>query len=124
MSEPIVIAAPAVTELEPSPIEQNWILSGTPHARIKKLATSADAMANVVVWDCTPGRFNWHYSQDETVVVISGEVFISSEHQREERRLGPGNMAFFPAGSSATWRVTEHVRKVAVLRRTLPFPFG
>jgi len=124
MSAPIVITAPLTTDLDPSPIAQNWILTGTPQARIKKLATSADAMANVVVWDCSPGSFNWHYSQDETVVVISGEVFISSEDQRQERRLGPGDMAFFPAGSSATWRVTEHFRKVAVLRRTLPFPLG
>ena len=124
MSAPIVVAAPSTADLEPSPIEPNWILAGSPQARIKKLATSADALANVVVWDCTPGRFDWHYSQDETVVVISGEVFITSEDHKQERRLGPGDMAFFPAGSSATWRVTEHIRKVAVLRRTLPFPLG
>lgn len=76
-----------------------------------------------MVWDCSPGVFDWHYNKDETLVVVSGEVFIS-EGSATERRLGPGDWAFFPGGTSARWRVTEHVRKVAVLRETLPRPLG
>ena len=74
-----------------------------------------------MVWECTAGRFDWHYSEDETVVVISGEVFISTE-KGEERRLGQGDMGFFPAGSSCIWRVNDRVKKVAVLRKDLPPP--
>ena len=53
------------------------------------------------------------------MVVVSGEVFVTTE-TGEERRLGPGDFAFFPAGSFATWRVTKLLRKVAVLRDPLP----
>lgn len=76
-----------------------------------------------MVWECTAGRFKWYYDEDETVVVISGEVFIATDGG-EERRLCKGDTAFFPAGSSCTWRVAERVKKVAILRKDLPFPLG
>ena len=123
MNQSIVIAAASEEDLEPAPIAPSWILSGEPEARNKMMAKSKDGTSYTMVWECTPGRFNWHYSEDETVVLLSGEVFISNG-KGEERRLGPGDMAFFPAGSSCTWRITNSVRKVAVLRNALPFPLG
>ena len=33
-------------------------------------------------------------------------------------------MAFFPAGSSCTWRVVDRIKKVAILRKDLPLPLG
>jgi uncharacterized cupin superfamily protein len=119
----IVTATAATVDLGPEPIPPDWILSGTPEARSRKLATSHDWTSSVVVWDCTEGRFNWHYSKDEALVVLSGEVFITNEIG-EERRLGPGDLGFFPAGSSCTWNVTARVRKVAVVRETLWRPLG
>jgi hypothetical protein len=47
-----------------------------------------------------------------------------SNESGEERRFGPGDLAFFPAGFSCTWRVTEPIRKVAVLRETMWRPLG
>jgi uncharacterized protein len=123
MSKPIMVATAAVAELEPSPITPSWILSGTPEARNKMLASSHDRAAHIMVWECTPGHFNWDYSEDETIVVISGEVFITDNND-QERRLGPGDVAFFPAGSSCKWRITSKLRKVAVLRQPLPMPLA
>jgi uncharacterized cupin superfamily protein len=59
------------------------------------------------------------YGVEETVHVISGEVFITND-DGAERRLGPGDMAFFPAGSRSLWRVPCAVRKLAVCRHSLP----
>jgi len=119
MSNSIVIAATAATELYPAPITPGWILSGTPQAQNKMLASSQDRSSYIMVWECTPGRFNWHYSEGETVVIISGEVFITTE-KGEERRLGQGDMGFFPAGSSCTWCINDRIKKVAILRKDLP----
>jgi uncharacterized cupin superfamily protein len=115
----VIEAAISSTDLEPAPISPDWVLAGTPEARSKILAKSHDRTSVIMVWECTAGRFNWHYSEDETVVVISGEVFITNE-KGEEKRLGQGDMGFFPAGSSCTWRVDNRVKKVAVLRKDLP----
>lgn len=122
-SKAIVIATAATADLASEPIPSDWILSGTPEARSKRLASSHDFTAYTMVWDCTPGSFNWHYNKDETLVIISGEVFITNENG-EERRLGPGDWGFFPGGSSCTWRVTTHLRKVAVCRETMPRAMG
>jgi uncharacterized cupin superfamily protein len=123
MSSSIVIAAAASSDLEPAPISPDWILGGKPEARSKLLANSHDGASCVMVWECTAGRFNWHYREDETAVVISGEVLITTE-KGEERRLGPGDMAFFPVGTSCIWCVNVPVRKVAVIRKTLPLPLA
>jgi uncharacterized protein len=123
MSKSIVIANVAATELQPAPITRGWILSGAPDACNRMLASSRDKLAHTMVWECTPGIFNWHYDEAETAVILSGEVFLTYENGRE-RRLGPGDMVFFPAGSSCHWRITSKVRKVAVLHKILPFPLA
>jgi uncharacterized cupin superfamily protein len=119
----IVIADPSTVALDPAPIEPRWIVEGTPQARARELARSADGAAVGVAWSCTAGRFHWHYGVEETVHVISGEVFITND-DGAERRLGPGDMAFFPAGSRSLWRVPCAVRKLAVCRHSLPKPLG
>jgi uncharacterized cupin superfamily protein len=123
MSRSIVISAATSADLELAAISPDWILCGMPEARNKLLAKSHDGSSSIIIWECTAGRFDWHYREDETVVVISGEVFITSENG-EERRLCQGDVGYFPAGTSCIWRVTDHIKKVAILRKDLPFPLG
>jgi uncharacterized cupin superfamily protein len=104
------------TQLNPAPISGDWILEGTPVARGKALSVSHDKAATTWIWDCTAGRFNWFYDIDETVYVIEGSVTVR-DHQGATRTLVSGDIAFFPAGSSAEWTVDEYVRKVAFLRK-------
>jgi uncharacterized cupin superfamily protein len=121
MSKSIVLVPAGTAELKPARIPPDWILAGKPETMNKELARSADRAAVVFDWSCTAGQFKWHYAEDEILVVVSGEAFITDEHGREQR-LGPGDMGFFPAGSSATWRVTGHVRKFAMVRTVMPTP--
>jgi uncharacterized protein len=123
MLRSMVMATPATVELDPEPIPQEWILSGAPIARSKNLVRSRDWASSVVVWDCTAGSFRWHYGQDETVLFLSGEAFLLQENG-EERRFGAGDLGFFPAGTTCTWRVGEYCRKVAVLRESMWRPLG
>jgi uncharacterized protein len=123
VSEPVIFAVPADVELAPAPIPAHWIIEGTPQARSKRLAESADRTSTVMAWSCTPGRFNWHYTVDETLHIIAGEVFVTDE-TGGTRRIGPGDMVFFPAGSRSTWHVTKEVRKLAVCRHSMPRPLG
>jgi len=121
----IVIATPSAFKLEPQthPVTRSWVLSGNPVTRTLNVVRSRDWTSNIVVWECSAGRFRWHYVKDEALVVISGEAFIS-EGNGEERRLGPGDLAFFPAGASCVWRVPEGIKKVAILRETMWRPIG
>jgi hypothetical protein len=76
-----------------------------------------------MAWSCTPGRFTWRYRVDEFIHILSGEIFVTDENG-QRRRLGPGDMVFFPAGSVSDWHVTEEVRKLAVCRHSMPRPLG
>lgn len=124
MSRSIFFADPATIDLGASPINSDWIVGGSPEARNSLLVKSADKTAYTLVWDCTGGSFDWHYDIDETIVVNSGEAFIADRQGGGERHVGPGDVVFFPAGSSAIWRVPSYVRKVAFFRMPMPHPVG
>lgn len=123
VSESILAITPATVELEPELFPPGWVVSGSPQARFKKVVRSHDRTSHIVVWDCTPGSFKWHYGMDEAIVIISGEAFMIND-KGEERRFGPGDLGFFPAGTSCTWRITEHLRKVGVLKENVGWPLG
>ena len=123
MSRSIVMATATCVELQPSSIPTEWILSGTPQAWNKEIANSHDRIVQTVVWECTAGQFYWHYSKDESVVVLSGEAFLIND-SGQELRFGPGDVGFFPAGTVCTWRVPGRFRKVAVLSEPMWRPLG
>ena len=123
MSQSVWSAAATIANLNAKPLTRDLVLEGKPETRSKELVRSQDRTSYVMVWDCTAGRFNWHYNKDETVVVMSGEAFISIQNG-PERRIGPGDVVFFQVGTSAEWRVPEYIKKVAFLRHTMPRPFG
>lgn len=56
-------------------------------------------------------------------MVVSGEAIMIDE-KGEERRLGAGDVGFFPAGTSCTWWVPNHIRKVAVVKESIWRPLG
>lgn len=108
-------------ELGACPIHPDWIIEGAPAARNFVLSRSADGGASTLIWDCTAGRFNWYYDIDETVYVLEGGVTVTDD-SGAAHRLGPGDTAFFPAGSHAVWHVDSYIRKVAFCRNTIPAP--
>ena len=125
MYEPIVSSTLADVKLEPGSIPSAWLLSGQPETRSKVLGKSRDRLGYVVLWECGAVSYKWHYSKDEAYIVLSGEGFMTDE-KGVERRFGPGDVAFFPAGTNATWRHPDHFRKIAVLKDSIwrPLAFG
>ena len=123
MPKAITFAVPADMQLKPAPIAAHWVIEGTPVARSRRLSTSPDTTSSTMVWTCTPGKFHWYYNVDETLYILEGEVFVTNEKD-EVRRLGPGDLAFFPAGSHSVWHVTQDLRKIAFCRQSMPLAAG
>lgn len=103
--------------LRPVPIRAAWVLDGEPRAREKALARSTDGCASVHMWDCSSGRFKWHYAAEEIVHVLEGCATV--EVGGGARRLQPGDTHVFSAGSQYRWTVPDYVRTVTF---RLPFP--
>lgn len=105
-------------DLRPDPIPREWIREGNPTARRKLLVGSSDDMASTHMWDCTAGRFDWHYKADEVIYVVEGFVLVEDRAGRR-RRLEAGDTFLFPAGSSFYWTVPHYIRKIAFLHAPL-----
>jgi uncharacterized protein len=118
MSEPSLSSILTDVQLEPGSIPSDWLLSGEPTTRSKLLGKSRDRLAFVMLWECGAVSYKWHYDRDEAYIVLSGEGFMLDE-KGVERRFGPGDVAFFSAGTNATWRHPHHFRKIAVLKDSI-----
>ena len=112
----------ANTELASWPLPGDWILEGTPEATGAVLSRSDDSRIIRGVWQCTPGRFNWMFSYDETLVVVSGRATVELD-TGEQVELEPGVMAFFGRGHDSTWVVHETLRKGFHADSPDPLPF-
>ncbi|MFC3206186.1 cupin domain-containing protein [Aquamicrobium soli] len=121
--QPIVAANVDAIAMQPAPINPDWILEGTPVARVGDIVKSTDRTTNSAVWDCTAGTFNWHFGIDETVHILDGEVEVSAAGFGK-RVLRAGDVALFRAGTTARWHVPVYVRKIAFCRHPLPWPMG
>jgi len=109
--------------LRPSPIEPSWIISGEPVARLAEHSRGQDDAAVTAIWDCTSGAFRWQFGWDETVMILEGDVHVTSE-DGTERLLQAGDVAYFPGGSSAIWRIETYVKKIAFCRKPFPKPLA
>ncbi len=118
--EPAVVSASSGDlQLRAAPINPEWIISGDPQARAADHSRSGDRASSTAIWDCTAGEFRWFFGWDETVYILEGEVHVTADDGAVSV-LRVGDVAYFRAGTWATWRVDNYVRKVAFMRR--PFP--
>lgn len=111
---------PSKAVMKPSPIRSEC-LEGVPKTLAGEVAATDDGSTKIYVWQTTAGRFNWIYDFDEVITILDGDVFITDPDGRE-RHLRAGDVAFFPVGARTTWRVPDHLRKVAVVKGALPSP--
>ena len=98
----------------PAPIHPAWVRSGTPSARARSLFATADDDFSATIWECTEGEFEWQYRSDEIIHILEGETYVDG------RRLTVGDVAIFARGTSAHWRITKPIRKLALHRSVTP----
>jgi uncharacterized cupin superfamily protein len=116
---PLFVAGrPEDVELIDNPVNPDWILSGTPHARSGQHSLSIDGRASTNIWDCTAGSFWWTFGDDETVVIVEGSVRVTTE-EGETRLLSQGDIAYFAGGTRALWEIETYVRKIAFCRQVM-----
>lgn len=107
--------------LDSAPIEPSWVLSGAPMASAKLHSESADGFSSTTIWACTAGAFKWRFEWDETVHILSGSVTVTDETGRRTT-ISAGDVAYFAAGTWATWEIEDHVKKIAFCRKAFPRP--
>ena len=104
------------------PLPAEWVHEGSPDAAGLVISRSPDSRILRAIWQCTPGRFHWVFSYDETLVVYSGRATVELD-TGEVVELAPGVMAFFGRGHESTWTVHETLRKGFHADSPDPLPF-
>ena len=61
------------------------------------------------IWSCDVSEFDWEYSDEESCLLLEGEVEVKSEF--ETVRFSAGDFVVFPRGLKCRWRVSDPVRK-------------
>ena len=61
-------------------------------------------------WGCEVSTFPWTYGEQETCLLLEGDVTVTPEGG-EPVRFGAGDLVVFDTGLSCTWEVLARVRK-------------
>ena len=61
------------------------------------------------VWTCEISEFDWEYSEQESCLLLEGEVEVASDN--ETVKFGAGDFVVFPRGLKCRWKVIKPVRK-------------
>jgi len=68
-----------------------------------------DGMKSKPVWTCDVSEFSWHYDDEETCLIIEGEVTVN--YGSKSVSFAAGDLVVFPKGLSCVWQVKKPVRK-------------
>jgi hypothetical protein len=60
-------------------------------------------------WEKEESEFPWHYDEQETCLVLEGEVTVEAGDQTVT--FGPGDLVVFPKGLDCVWKVKKRIRK-------------
>lgn len=119
----VIEAANLKVELVQSPINPSWVIEGNPQARSCMLSESIDGSGWTAVWDCTAGKFDWHYGLDETILILEGSISLESD-TLPQTRYSVGDVILFRKGAHARWHVENYVKKLAFGHSIAPAPIA
>ena len=80
--------------------------------QINKLTESEIAKKEIKswpIWSCEVSEFDWEYSEQESCLLLEGEVEVSGDF--ETVKFGVGDYVVFPKGLKCRWKVAKPVRK-------------
>ena len=61
------------------------------------------------IWNCEVSEFDWEYDQQESCLLLEGDVEVKSDF--ETVKFGGGDFVVFPKGLKCKWKVIRPVRK-------------
>ena len=67
-------------------------------------------VADWPIWSCGVSTFPWTYDEQETCLLLEGDVTVTPDGG-EPVRFGAGDLVTFAAGLSCSWDVHAAVRK-------------
>ncbi len=93
------------------------IISGRPLQRIWSQYTDSSERFSAGVWECEPGAWRVHYTEEEYCRILVGRSLLTNA-DGVVREVAAGNEFVIPRGFEGTWEVVESTRKIYVIYET------
>ena len=61
------------------------------------------------IWSCEVSEFDWEYNEQESCLLLEGDVEVTSEF--ETVKFSSGDFVVFPKGLKCRWKVISPVQK-------------
>jgi len=90
------------------------IISGHPLQRVWSQYTDSSEKFSVGVWECEPGAWRVHYTEEEYCRILTGRSLLTNA-DGVVREVVAGDEFVIPSGFEGTWEVTERTRKIYVI---------
>ena len=65
---------------------------------------------NWPIWEKEISEFDWEYSDDETCLILDGEITVTNENG-ENFNIKKGDWVVFPKGMKCKWKISKNVKK-------------
>ena len=78
-------------------------------SKVSKNELSEMGVFSWPIWSCEVSEFDWEYSDEESCLLLEGEVEVKGEF--ETVRFSAGDFVVFPKGLKCHWTVTSPVKK-------------
>ena len=118
MSSPHIIRLAEGSLLAAEPLEYlpapEKIVSGNPLQRVWSHYTDESQKFSVGIWECEPGAWRIHYTEEEYCRVMTGRSRLTNA-DGVVREVTAGDEFVIPRGFEGVWEVIERTRKVYVI---------
>ena len=96
-------------KIEEIPVSHKCEHGGYEYFRRKFIPFGAAGNTLVSVYEIPPGKsaypYHFHYKNEETFCILSGAGILKTPEG--ERKVGPGELLFFPAGPEGAHKITN-----------------
>jgi len=118
MMKPHIIPVLHLSSLALEPFEYRpvpeKILSGDPLQRAWSYYSDSSGKFSVGVWECEPGAWRIHYTEQEYCRIVAGRSRITND-DGVIREVITGDEFVIPRGLTGIWEVIERTRKIYVI---------
>lgn len=111
MAEPSIKMHAPTEELEAMPFKPEQILEGHPVPNGNVIWRRGETKSRNGIWEHGPGKSDYHQTPEEVsaFVFLSGAATVTPEGY-DPIEVGPGDVVFFPEGTTTVWDVRETIR--------------
>lgn len=87
------------------------VLDGDPQHKGRHDLGNFESSLQVGVWECTPGKFEYTYPEDEICTLLEGKIRVT-DADGKTHEFGAGDSFYTDKGETVTWEVVETIKKV------------